>query len=93
MTFVFNLGAQLVKSLPVLVKKVGTILLLIFTIGLFSGYFISLFSIHPVVLLIPVVAMFVMWYRLDEGVAVLALLVLLVLFFPQVIDAIVGAVL
>ena len=93
MTFVFNLFSQFVKAVPVLVKKIGTVLLLIFTVGLFSGYFISLFSIHPVVLLIPVVTMFVMWYHLDEGVAVLILLVLLVLFFPQVIDAIVGAVL
>ncbi len=88
MTVVANFFGRLIKAVPVLIAKVATFLLLLFTLGLFSGYAIATMHLSPALLAIPVVAMFVMWYRLDEGVLVLVLLGLLVLFFPGVIESI-----
>ena len=87
MTVVANFFSGVIKSIPMLIAKVGTILLLIFTIGMFAGYSIALISITPLVFLIPVLAMVIMWYELDEGVLVLFILTILVLFFPETISA------
>lgn len=92
MAFVANLFNGIIKAIPSLVAKIGTVLLLIFTIGLVAGYAIAIAGITPFIFLIPVAAMFVMWYRLDEGVLVLIILTALVLFFPEVLDMAIGAV-
>ena len=84
--FVANFFNNLVKAIPALVAKIGTILLLLFTVGLVVGYFVATAAITPFVFLIPVAAMFVMWYRLDEGVLVLVLLGLLVVLFPELVN-------
>jgi hypothetical protein len=76
------------KAIPVLLVKAGTVLLLIFTIGMFSGYFIATLGLSPLIFLIPVVAMIIMWYKLDEGVFFLILLTILILFFPEVLNGI-----
>jgi hypothetical protein len=93
MTFVANLFNNILKAIPVLIAKVGTILLLIFTVGMAAGYALATMSITPLVFLIPLVAMFVMWYKLDEGVLVLLILSILIVFFPDLLDAALGAVL
>lgn len=87
MTLVANFFNSVLKSIPVLIAKVGTILLLIFTVGMAAGYAVATISLTPLVFLIPVVAMLVMWYKLDEGVLVLLILTILVVFFPEVWDA------
>jgi len=93
MTVIANFFNNLVKAIPVLVAKVGTILLLIFTLGLFGGYAVALTGITPFIFLIPIVAMLIMWYKLDEGVFVLILLTLLVIFFPDVVNSFFSAIL
>ncbi|MBN2067122.1 MAG: hypothetical protein JW744_01500 [Candidatus Diapherotrites archaeon] len=93
MAVVANFFGKVVKALPVLALKVGTILLLIFTLGLFSGYLVATMQVSPLVFLIPIVAMFVMWYKLDEGVLVLVFLTLLVVFFPEAVEGIIGGLL
>ena len=85
MAFVANLFKDIAKSIPILLAKVGTILLFIFTFGLFSGYIIAAVGISPVFLLIPVISMIVMWYKLDEGAFVLILLTAIAVFFPEVL--------
>ncbi len=77
---------KVVKAVPILLAKLGTILMLIFTIGMVVGYLVFVMGLTPVIFLIPIVAMFVMWYRLDEGVLLLVLLALLVIFFPELFN-------
>ncbi len=87
MSVVANFFSNIVKALPVLIIKVGTVLLLIFTFGMAAGYLFALSGITPIIFLIPLVAMAIMWYKLDEGVFVLLLLTLLVVFFPEVVNS------
>lgn len=83
MGVVFDFVLKLIKSVPVLIRKVMTIILLIFTLGLFIGY-ATASSNQPIALfIIPVIAMAVMWYKLDEGVLVLILLLVVVFLYPR----------
>jgi len=93
MTIVANIFNNILKSIPILIAKVGTILLLIFTVGMVAGYALATMNVTPFVFLIPVAAMFIMWYKLDEGVFALLILTVLVLFFPEIFDLAIGAVL
>ena len=87
MTVVANFFGKIVKAIPVLVAKVGTVLLLIFTIGMAAGYALALGAITPAVFLIPLITMAVMWYRLDEGVLILILLTAIILLFPEIFNS------
>lgn len=49
MTVVANFFGKIVKAIPVLVAKVGTVLLLIFTIGMAFGYALALGAITPTI--------------------------------------------
>ncbi len=80
---------SMAKAIPVLLLKAGAFLLLLFTLGLFAGYYIAWAGISPTIFLIPLIAMVVMWYKLDEGVFVLVLLTLLVVFFPEAFSSII----
>ena len=93
MTLIANFFNRLAKAIPALVAKIGTFLLLIFTLGLLAGYFVATAGISPVLFLIPVAAMFVMWYRLDEGVFLLVVLTVLVVFFPDVVNSLISTIL
>ncbi len=93
MTVVANFFNRIVKAIPVILLKIGTVLLLIFTVGMLAGYAVATMNITPVIFLIPIVAMLIMWYRLDEGVFVLVLLTLLLIFFPDVVNSFVSAIL
>jgi len=85
MGFVSNLFNGLIESIPVLITKVATIILGIFVVGLFLGYFLGFAGFPTQYLLIPLITLLVMWYKLDEGVMVLLLLLLLVFFYPDLI--------
>lgn len=85
MGFVFDLLQGAAKAIPLLVTKIVTVILGIFTIGLFIGYALAINGFTPQYLLIPVISMIVIWYKLDEGVLVLVLLLLMVLFYPDTI--------
>ncbi|MFA4855389.1 MAG: hypothetical protein WC634_02245 [archaeon] len=87
MTVVANFFGKIIKAIPALVAKVGTVLLLIFTIGMVAGYALALGAITPAIFLIPIVAMAVMWYRLDEGVLILILLTAIILLFPEIFNS------
>ena len=93
MTVVANFFNRLVKAIPVILLKIGTVLLLIFTVGMIAGYAIATMNVTPVIFLIPILAMLIMWYKLDEGAFVLILLTLLVIFFPDVVNSFVSAIL
>ena len=83
---------NIIKSVPTILTKVGTILMLIFTVGMVAGYFVFSMGISPLIFIIPVVAMVIMWYKLDEGVLLLILLSLLVIFFPEIFNNLFSAI-
>lgn len=83
MGVVFDLILKLAKAVPVLIQKIMTIMLLVFTLGLFIGYSMASAEQAMTVFLIPIVAMLVMWHKLDEGVLVLVLLLIAVFFYPN----------
>lgn len=87
MTVVANFFSKVIKAIPVLVAKVGTVLLLIFTIGMVAGYALALGAVTPAIFLVPLAAMAVMWYRLDEGVLILILLAAAILLFPEIFNS------
>ena len=77
---------KVVKAIPIILTKIGTILMLIFVVGMIAGYLVFVMGLTPAIFLIPILAMFVMWYRLDEGVVLLILLALLVIVFPELFN-------
>lgn len=93
MSHVENFFSRILKSIPVIATKIGTVLVFLFTIGLVGGYYIATTGTTPTLFLIPLAAMIIMWYKLDEGVFVLILLTILVLFFPEFVDGIISSIL
>ncbi len=85
--------SKILNTIPILAAKIGTMLVLIFVLGMAAGYFISTAGMTPTLFLIPILAMFIMWYKLDEGVFILILLSLLVIFFPEFIDSLIVGIL
>ena len=77
---------KIIKAIPIILAKIGTILMLIFVLGMIAGYLVFAMGLTPAIFLIPILAMFVMWYRLDEGVVLLILLALLVIVFPELFN-------
>lgn len=80
MGFVSDFVGFVKKTIPVVVRKVMTVLLFIFTLGMFFGYWLAL-SKPPYYLLIPIISMVVMYYKLDEGFLVFILLMLAAFYF------------
>ncbi|MCX6799240.1 MAG: hypothetical protein NTW59_04055 [Candidatus Diapherotrites archaeon] len=93
MGYVSNFVGGIIKAVPVVLAKIGTIILLIFTVGMFAGYLIASAGISPLLLLVPVIAMVVMWYKLDEGVLFMLLLAIAVLAFPSAVESLLQAIL
>ena len=87
MAFVAKFFGGIIKAIPVLWLKIGTVLVFLFTLGLAAGYMMAVLQITPLILLIPILSMFVMWYKLDEGVLLLLLLSMVVIFFPGILEA------
>ena len=68
------------KAIPSIAAKIGTFLLFIFALGMFFGYFIVAQK-GAIYLLVPIVAMAVMYYKLDEGILVFVLLLAVAVFW------------
>ncbi|MDD5148582.1 MAG: hypothetical protein PHH08_03920 [Candidatus ainarchaeum sp.] len=71
------------KAIPVLAAKVASILLFFIIIGLFIGFWLARQGYNIWVLALPIVALFVMWQKLDEGFLVLVLAAVLVFLAPE----------
>ncbi len=85
MSFVYKIGKGLIDSIPVFVRKVGTVLMFIFTIGLFMGFFLGGASLNPIILIGPLVAMAIMWQDLDLGLLVFIIFLIIVFVMPELI--------
>jgi hypothetical protein len=83
MAVVYRLMGGIVKGIPVLLAKVGTILLFVFTLGMLAGYFFAVMGYNQLILLVPIVSMVVMWQKLDEGALAFIALMAMAFFFPE----------
>lgn len=83
MTVIYKLMRWIKHTIPVLFAKIGTFFLFIFTIGMVAGYFFATLGYNYFILLVPVVAMVVMWQKLDEGALVFVALIAIAFFFPE----------
>jgi len=72
------------KAIPWLAAKIGTVLLFFLTLGFFLGYWLSSQGYNEFVLVLPVIAMLVMWKKLDEGVLLLILFAIFVWIAPEI---------
>ncbi len=84
MTLVYNLMKNIAKGIPVLLAKIGTVFLFLFTIGMFAGYFFATMGYSYFILLVPFVSMAVMWQKLDEGAMVFVALMAIAFLFPEI---------
>jgi len=84
MSYVLDIASGMTKNLPVLLAKFGTVLLIIFTIGLFAGYFFATAGYNYFILLVPIASIVVMWQKLDEGALVLIALLAIAVLFPEI---------
>ena len=83
MALVGNIVEGIKKTIPVIAAKVGSILLFFIIVGLFIGFWLAKQGYNFWVLALPVVALFVMWQKLDEGFLVLVLSAVAIFGFPE----------
>ncbi len=83
MSWIANLGNGLIKQIPVLFAKIGTVLIFILTVGMAAGYFFALSGYSYLILLVPVAGMAAMWQKLDEGTLVFIVLLAIAFLFPE----------
>jgi hypothetical protein len=85
MAIVYNIAKGILNSIPVIATKVATFVLLLFTLGLVIGYTLGITGRPPTYVIIPVIALIVMWYKLDEGFLIFILLSILAFLFPDIL--------
>lgn len=83
MSWIANFGSGLVKQIPVLLAKIGTVFLLVLTVGVAAGYFFALSGFSYLIFIVPIASMAVMWKKLDEGTLVFIVLLAVVFMFPE----------
>ena len=83
MSFTYNFFKGILDGIPVIVRKIGAVLLFFFSMGMLFGYFIVA-NVSPIILLFPVIAMIVMWHDLDQGILVFILLMVVAFWFPEI---------
>ena len=84
MSVVLNFINGIITQIPALLAKIGTVFLFIFTVGMFFGYFFATLGYSSFILVVPVLSMFVMWHKLDEGFLFFVVLMAIAVFFPEI---------
>ena len=83
MSWIANFGSGLIRQIPVLFAKIGTVMLFILTVGMAAGYFFAISGYSYLIFIVPVASMAVMWKKLDEGTLVFAALLAVAFLFPE----------
>jgi uncharacterized membrane protein len=83
MGFIGDLIVSAKKAIPVLAAKVASVLLFFLIIGLFIGFWLAKQGYNMWALVLPIIALFVMWQKLDEGFLVLILCAVLLFIAPE----------
>ncbi|MDD5163196.1 MAG: hypothetical protein PHD95_03230 [Candidatus ainarchaeum sp.] len=83
MSFLGDFIAGAKKAIPVLAAKVASVLLFFAIIGMFAGFWLAKQGYSIWALALPIIALFVMWQKLDEGFLVLILGAVLLFVAPE----------
>lgn len=75
---------SIVKSTKILVQKVGAFIMLIFVLGLIAGAYIVAAQLSVLWFFAFALVVVVLWNDFGEGIAILALLLILFIFVPQI---------
>ncbi len=75
---------SIVKNTKVLVQKAGAFLMLIFLLGIITGIYIAFSNLSLLWVAAFGLVVVMLWNDFGEGVAMLVILILLFLFFPQI---------
>jgi hypothetical protein len=78
-----------VKGTGIFFQKVGAFLLGIFVLGLLAGGYIVAFGLSALWFLAFLLAIVVMWNDFGEGIAIILLLIVLFVFFPDIFPPVV----
>lgn len=82
MSMFFNFFDKVVKGIPALIGKIGTILLGVFGAGILLGYNMALEGASPLYFFVYPFVMAVMWMKLDWGAIVFAIYLTMLLTNP-----------
>jgi hypothetical protein len=85
MSFFYNIGKSVVDSIPVVLRKVGTVLLFFVLVGALLGFWLASSGLSFLWVLALLIVMVVMWRDLDEGVLALVLYLILLFTFPTIL--------
>ena len=74
----------IVKSTKILVQRAGAFIMLVFVLGLIAGGYIIAAQLSILWFLAFGLVVIILWNDFGEGIAILALLLILFIFVPQV---------
>jgi hypothetical protein len=85
MSFIYDLGKKITETIPVLVRRIGAVLLFFAFLGSVLGFIIGVNGLNVIWLAGIPISMIVMWNDLDQGVLVLVLYLILFWSFPAIL--------
>jgi len=83
MGLIYSIGHFITSSIPAILAKLGSVMLLVFAAGMFAGYWFAQTGYSTIVLFIPLISILVMWQKLDEGAITFIGLIAVALLFPR----------
>ncbi|MFH0922823.1 MAG: hypothetical protein V1811_02075 [Candidatus Micrarchaeota archaeon] len=75
----------IINSIPVLIRKTGTVVLFFGFIGMLLGYYIATANLSLLFMALPVLVMAIMWNDLDHGILALIAYFVLLFFYPSLL--------
>lgn len=85
MSLFYQVFKGIVDMIPVVIRKIGSILLVFFTLGALFGYYIAFNQGSPLFFLLLGASVVIMWKNLDEGILALSLVLIIGLLFPNIL--------
>ncbi|MFH1588755.1 MAG: hypothetical protein ABIA76_05450 [Candidatus Diapherotrites archaeon] len=82
MSIIYNWFKKITDAIPVLLRRIGAILIFFAVLGTALGYFIALNQLSPLWLIGLPISMVAMWNDLDQGFLVLVLFLVALFTFP-----------
>ncbi|MFH1240141.1 MAG: hypothetical protein V1672_02895 [Candidatus Diapherotrites archaeon] len=85
MSLFYNFFKGIIDGIPVLLRKIGSVLIMFFFIGALFGYYLSMTQTSVFYFLLMGLAIPVMWRDLDQGILLFILVLILPWVFPGII--------
>ena len=85
MSIFYNFFKKLVEGIPVLLGKIGSILITFFFIGALFGYYLYMTQMSMLYFVLLGLTIPIMWKNLDQGVLLFILVLIIPWVFPGLI--------